>query len=247
MLKLNSIETKYGEIVALKRITLTVEEGEIVVLLGSNGAGKSTTLRTISGLLHPSLGSIEWMGRPIHSMTAEDIVRLGIVHVPEGRKIFPGLTVKENLMVGASNRRTTRQEMGQGIDQVLEIFPDLDRLMNQRGWSLSGGQQQMCAIGRGLMANPRLLMLDEPSLGLAPVIVQNMFQTIRKINQQGTTVLLVEQNARQSLAIANRGYILEAGKVVLEDQAIKLLNDEKVKEAYLGSSRLAKMEKKVGS
>lgn len=239
MLKLSEVATRYGEIVALKNLSLDVQEGEIVVLLGSNGAGKTTTLKTISGLLHPAAGRIDFMGQRIDQMAPEHIAKLGIIHVPEGRKIFPGLTVRENLQLGTSNRKCTKQEIAQGIDEVLEIFPDLERLLDQLGWSLSGGQQQMCAIGRGLMAKPKLLMLDEPSLGLAPVIVQHMFQTIRKINRQGTTVLLVEQNARQSLAISSRGYILEAGKVVLAGNADMLLGDEKVKEAYLGSSKLA--------
>jgi len=241
MLKLNNIETRYGEIVALKEISIEVNEGEMVVLLGSNGAGKTTTLKTISKLLQPRKGTIEFNGENISAMSPEDIVAKRIIHVPEGRKIFPGLTVRENLILGASNRKVTNHEITQLIDQVLEIFPDLERLIDQLGWSLSGGQQQMCAIGRGLMAKPKLLMLDEPSLGLAPVIVQNVFQTIKKINrEQGTTVLLVEQNARQSLAIAHRGYILEAGKVVLQDRAENLLNDKKVQEAYLGSAKLVK-------
>ncbi|MFM1655335.1 ABC transporter ATP-binding protein [Brevibacillus sp. B_LB10_24] len=239
MLKLADIETRYGEIVALKDVSLHVEEGEIVVLLGSNGAGKTTTLKTISGLIHPIKGTIQFMGKRIEGMDAEQIAKLGIIHVPEGRKIFPGLTVRENLQLGTSNRKASRREIQQGIDEVIAIFPDLERLLDQLGWSLSGGQQQMCAIGRGLMAKPKLLMLDEPSLGLAPVIVRNMFQTIRKINQQGTTVLLVEQNARQSLAISHRGYILETGRIVLQNQAVELLYDEQVKEAYLGSAKLA--------
>jgi branched-chain amino acid transport system ATP-binding protein len=241
MLKLNNVETKYGEIVALKNVSLEVNEGETVVLLGSNGAGKTTTLKTISKLLKPTNGSIEFDGKNITDMTPVEIVKRRIIHVPEGRKIFPGLTVKENLVLGTSNRKTTKQEISQLIEEMLSIFPDLERLIDQLGWSLSGGQQQMCAIGRGLMARPRLLMLDEPSLGLAPVIVQNVFQTIKRINrEQGTTVLLVEQNARQSLAIAHRGYILEAGKVVLQNEAQSLLNDTKVQEAYLGSSKLLK-------
>lgn len=241
LLKLNQVETRYGEIVALKDISIEVNQGETVVLLGSNGAGKTTTLKTISGLLTPAKGSIEFEGKEISKMAPEEIVKERIIHVPEGRKIFPGLTVRENLILGASNRKASKQEISDLIEEVLGIFPDLERLMDQLGWSLSGGQQQMCAIGRGLMAKPRLLMLDEPSLGLAPVIVQNVFQTIKKINQeQGTTVLLVEQNARQSLGIANRGYILETGKIVLHDEAESLLNDEKVQEAYLGSTNLVK-------
>ncbi|MEB3102259.1 ABC transporter ATP-binding protein [Ferviditalea candida] len=241
MLKLNQVETLYGEIVALKNVTIEVNEGETVVLLGSNGAGKTTTLRTISQLLRPSKGSITFHGENMNEMSPEEVVKKRIIHVPEGRKIFPGLTVRENLVLGASNRKVTKKEMNRLIDEVLAVFPDLERLIDQLGWSLSGGQQQMCAIGRGLMASPRLLMLDEPSLGLAPVIVQNVFQKIKQINrEQGVTVLLVEQNARQSLSIAHRGYILETGRVVLQDNARALLNDEKVQEAYLGSSKLIK-------
>ncbi|HET7580275.1 MAG TPA: ABC transporter ATP-binding protein [Bacillales bacterium] len=239
LLTLNSIEACYGEIVALSDVSLEVEEGEIVVLLGSNGAGKTTTLKTVSGLLHPTKGAIMLGEKDISKMAPEEIVKNRVIHVPEGRKIFPGLTVKENLILGTSNRKATQSEINELVDGVLETFPDLERLMDQLGWSLSGGQQQMCAIGRGLMAKPKLLMLDEPSLGLAPVIVQNVFKAISKVNkEQGTTILLVEQNARQSLSIANRGYILEAGNIVTSGKAKDLMNDEKVQQAYLGSSSL---------
>lgn len=235
MLRLNGIEARYGKIVALRDITLEVKEGEIVALLGMNGAGKSTTLKTISGLLRPKAGTIEFMGQAIDQLSPEEIVRLGLIHVPEGRKIFPGLTVKENLVLGATSRKIPMSQVNREIEDTLDIFPELIPLMDQLGWSLSGGQQQMCAIGRGLMAKPKLLMLDEPSLGLAPLIVQNMFHTIQKINQNGTTVLLVEQNARQSLAIAHRGYVSEAGRIVASDKAVNLLNG--IHHAYLGAAK----------
>ncbi|BCJ85620.1 ABC transporter ATP-binding protein [Effusibacillus dendaii] len=235
MLRLNGVETRYGKIVALRKISLEVKEGEIVALLGMNGAGKSTTLKTISGLIRPKTGTIEFMGKRIDHVSPEEIVRQGLIHVPEGRKIFPGLTVRENLVLGATGRKIPMSQVNKDMEEVLEVFPDLIPLMDRLGWSLSGGQQQMCAIGRGLMAKPKLLMLDEPSLGLAPVIVQNMFQTIKKINRNGTTVLLVEQNARQSLAISHRGYVLEAGKVAAHDTALKLLDG--IQNAYLGATR----------
>ncbi|PZE21096.1 ABC transporter ATP-binding protein [Paenibacillus xerothermodurans] len=235
MLKLNEIETRYGKIVALRNISMEVHEGEIVALLGMNGAGKSTTLKTISGLIRPKAGTVEFMGRSIESVPPEEIVRQGLIHVPEGRKIFPGLTVRENLVIGATSRKIAMSTVNQEIEEVLEVFPDLTPLLDRLGWSLSGGQQQMCAVGRGLMARPKLLMLDEPSLGLAPVIVQNMFQAIRKINQKGTTVLLVEQNARQSLAISHRGYVLEAGSIVASDSAPSLLDG--IQNAYLGAAK----------
>lgn len=233
MLRLNEIETRYGEIVALRNVSLEIKEGEIVALLGMNGAGKSTTLKTISGLIRPKTGTIEFMGQKIDHIAPEQIVGQGLIHVPEGRKIFPGLTVRENLILGATSRKIPMSLVNKDIEEVLNIFPDLIPLMDRLGWSLSGGQQQMCAIGRGLMAKPKLLMLDEPSLGLAPVIVQHMFQAIKTINQSGTTVLLVEQNARQSLAISHRGYVLEAGKIVANDDASKLLDE--IQKAYLGA------------
>jgi branched-chain amino acid transport system ATP-binding protein len=233
VLRLNGIETRYGKIVALRNISLEVKEGEIVALLGMNGAGKSTTLKTISGLLRPKSGTIEYMGKRIDQLSPEEIVRLGIIHVPEGRKIFPGLTVKENLILGATSRKISMNQVKAEIQEILEVFPDLIPLLDQLGWSLSGGQQQMCAIGRGLMAKPKLLMLDEPSLGLAPLIIQNMFKTIQKINQSGTTVLLVEQNARQSLSIAHRGYLSEAGEIVASDAAANLLNG--IHHSYMGA------------
>jgi branched-chain amino acid transport system ATP-binding protein len=235
MLRLNDVETRYGKIDALRSITIEVREGEIVALLGMNGAGKSTTLKTVSGLIRPKAGTIEFMGKRIDNAQPEDIVRQGLIHVPEGRKIFPGLTVRENLILGATSRKIPMSKVNTEMEEVTEVFPDLIPLMDRLGWSLSGGQQQMCAIGRGLMAKPKLLMLDEPSLGLAPVIVQNMFQAIKQINQGGTTVLLVEQNARQSLAISHRGYVLEAGKIAASDDAKVLLDG--IQSAYLGSAK----------
>jgi branched-chain amino acid transport system ATP-binding protein len=235
MLKVNHIESHYGQVIALHDIDVEVNQGEIVTLLGVNGAGKSTTLKTISGLLHPVKGTIEFEGERIDRMQPENIVRRRIVHVPEGRKIFPGLTVRENLMMGTSNQKLKRPEVEQGIERVLEVFPDLKRLDKQLGWSLSGGQQQMLAIGRGLMGNPRILMLDEPSLGLAPVIVKQVFQTIKAINEQGVTILLVEQNASLSLRISNRAYLLETGRVIRSDTAETLLQDETVRAALMGA------------
>ncbi len=236
MLEVRNIQSNYGEVRALHDISLDVKQGEIIVLLGVNGAGKSTTLKTISGLLHPSHGSITFQGQRIDQLTPERIVRMGIAHVPEGRHVFPGLTVRENLIMGTSNRRVTRGETEQDIDRILEIFPDLKRLYTQMGWSLSGGQQQMLAIGRGLMARPQLLMLDEPSLGLAPVIIKQVFRTIEAINKQGMTVLLVEQNVSLSLRIAHRAYLLETGRILRSDTSANLLSDETFKTALLGAS-----------
>jgi branched-chain amino acid transport system ATP-binding protein len=234
LLRVNHIESRYGQVVALHDIDVEVFQGEIVTLLGVNGAGKSTTLKTISGLLHPTKGTVEFAGERIDKMQPEDIVRRHIVHVPEGRRIFPGLTVRENLIMGTSNQKMSRTEIEHGIERVLHIFPDLKRLFNQLGWSLSGGQQQMLAIGRGLMANPKILMLDEPSLGLAPVIVKQVFETIKEINQQGVTILLVEQNASLGLRISHRAYLLETGRVVRMDTSENLIRDESVRSVLLG-------------
>lgn len=239
MLEVDGIESRYGKVVALRDVSVTVEEGEVVVLLGVNGAGKSTTLKTISGLLHPVHGQIRFDGKRIDHMSPEAIVRQGIAHVPEGRHVFPGLTVRENLIMGTSNRRVSRQETESDIERVLEIFPDLKRLYSQMGWSLSGGQQQMLAIGRGLMARPRLLMLDEPSLGLAPVIVKQVFATIRSINAQGTTVLLVEQNVNLSLKVAHRAHLLETGRTIRSDTTETLRRDQTFKAALLGAGQAA--------
>jgi branched-chain amino acid transport system ATP-binding protein len=236
MLEVDHIQSNYGAVRALHDISVAVRQGEIIVLLGVNGAGKSTTLKTISGLLHPTQGSITFQGERIDRLTPERIVRLGIAHVPEGRHVFPGLTVRENLIMGTSNRKVTKAETEQDIERVLDIFPDLKRLYTQLGWSLSGGQQQMLAIGRGLMARPQLLMLDEPSLGLAPVIVKQVFRTIEAINKQGVTVLLVEQNVNLSLRIAHRAYLLETGRIIRTDTSANLLKDDTFRSALLGAS-----------
>ena len=233
LLQLTDVVASYGPIRALSGLSMTVGEGEIITLLGANGAGKSTTLRTISGLLHPVQGTITFGGQRIERASAESIVRRGIAHVPEGRHIFPGLSVRDNLLLGTSNHRLPKGDISAQLDRVMELFPDLRRLSGQLGWSLSGGQQQMLAIGRALMARPVLLLLDEPSLGLAPIVVQQVFSIIRDINQGGTTVLLVEQNARMALSIAHRGYVLQTGRLVLQGPAADLLQDEAVRLAYL--------------
>ncbi len=243
LLELRKVESHYGAVQALKGVSLRVEEGEIATLLGANGAGKTTTLRTISGLMHPSAGSIAFMGREIHRLRAEEIVRLGIAHVPEGRHVFPGLTVTENIMLGASNRgRLPRATLMAEVEEMFGIFPDLKRLQEALGWSLSGGQQQMLALARGLMAKPKLLLLDEPSLGLAPIIVQQLFEVIQRIRARGTTILLVEQNAHMALSVADRGYVLETGKLMLEGKPSELLDNEEVRAAYLGGGRTAAAE-----
>jgi branched-chain amino acid transport system ATP-binding protein len=235
LLELRGVESFYGSVQALKGVSLRVEQGEIVTLLGANGAGKSSTLRTISGLLRPAKGEILLGGAPIHRMAPEAIVRLGIAHVPEGRRIFPGLTVTENIMLGASNRgRLKRAQLMAEVEQMFAIFPDLKRLSGALGWSLSGGQQQMLAVARGLMAVPKLLLLDEPSLGLAPIIVQQLFAVIRQIRERGMTILLVEQNAHMALSVADRGYVLETGSLTVEGEARALLDNEEVRVAYLG-------------
>lgn len=236
LLELKGITSSYGNVRALSEVSLRIEEGEVVSLLGANGAGKSTTLRTISGLLTADTGAITFKGKAIQHFTTGAIARLGISHVPEGRHIFPGLTVAENIMLGASNRRASIAELKSEMAAMFAIFPDLERLSDALGWSLSGGQQQMLAVARGLMAKPQLLMLDEPSLGLAPIIVKQLFDIIRKINARGTTILLVEQNANMALSVANRGYVLEAGRTILEGRAADLLDNEGVRAAYLGGN-----------
>ncbi len=235
MLEVSNIQSRYGQVTALHDISIEVRAGEVVALLGVHGAGKSTTLKTISGLLHPTRGEIRFEGERIDRMAPEAIVRRGIAHVPEGRHVFPGLTVRENLIMGTSNRKVSRAETERDIEGILEIFPDLKRLYTQMGWSLSGGQQQMLAIGRGLMAKPRLLMLDEPSLGLAPVIVKQVFATIARINAEGMTVLLVEQNVNLSLKVAHRAYLLETGRIVRADTTEALRADEGFRAAMLGA------------
>jgi branched-chain amino acid transport system ATP-binding protein len=235
LLELKNVASYYGSVQALTRVSLRVEQGEVVTLLGANGAGKSTTLRTISGLLRPASGEVWFEGQPIHGMSAEKIVRLGISHVPEGRRIFPGLTVRENIMLGTSNRgRLHKKQMDEEVAEMFEIFPVIKPFEHALGWTLSGGQQQMLAVARGLMAKPKLLLLDEPSLGLAPVVVQQLFATIRIIHARGTTILLVEQNANMALSVANRGYVLETGEMKVEGSPQELLGNEEVRAAYLG-------------
>lgn len=233
MLMLEQIHTYYDRIHALKGVSLTVNKGEIVTLIGSNGAGKTTTLRTISGLLHPRMGSISFDGQPIDHLPAHEITRLGISHAPEGRKIFARLTVRENLELGAFTR-ADKAAIREDMERVMELFPRLRERLNQPGGTLSGGEQQMLAIGRALMSRPRLLLLDEPSMGLAPLLVDQIFRIIRNINEQGTTILLVEQNAHVALSIAHRAYVMETGVIVLEGPAAEVLASPQVREAYLG-------------
>nr|WP_322496488.1 ABC transporter ATP-binding protein [Chloroflexus sp.] len=234
MLELQNVHTYYGKIHALKGISMTVEKGEIVTLIGSNGAGKSTTLRTISGLLKPRQGQVLFDGKRIDTLPPHEIVKLGIAQSPEGRRIFPRLTVLENLEMGAFLYNTRSPEYQADLDRVLTLFPRLRERVSQKGGTLSGGEQQMLAIGRALMTRPQVLLLDEPSMGLAPVLVEQIFEIIQTINQQGTTVLLVEQNALQALSIAHRGYVLQSGEIVLEDTAANLRDNEMVQKAYLG-------------
>jgi branched-chain amino acid transport system ATP-binding protein len=224
---------------ALRGISLEVKDKEIVCLLGANGAGKSTTLRTVSGLLRPLRGEVLLNGRTIHRLSAEVIVKLGISHVPEGRRVFPGLTVRENLVLGTSNRSgVRREEIEADMSKMFGIFPDLGRLKHAHGWTLSGGQQQMLAIARGLMARPHILLMDEPSLGLAPILVQEVFRVIKEINVSGgTTILLVEQNATMALTVSDRGYVMETGRIVLQGPARDLLKNPQVRDAYLGGSK----------
>ena len=233
MLVLDQIHTYYDRIHALKGVSLTVEQGEIVTLIGSNGAGKTTTLRTISGLLKPRAGSILLEGKPIDELPAHAITRLGISQSPEGRRIFARLTVEENLEMGAF-ARTDKPGIRQDLARVLELFPRLRERLHQRGGTLSGGEQQMLAMGRALMSRPRLLLLDEPSMGLAPLLVEQIFQIIRNINAQGVTILLVEQNAHVALSIAHRAYVMETGVIVLAGPAAEVLTSPQVREAYLG-------------
>ncbi|PLZ02577.1 ABC transporter ATP-binding protein [Burkholderia sp. WAC0059] len=237
LLELENVASHYGHVQALDGVSLHVEAGEIVTLLGANGAGKSTTLRTISGLIAPTRGEIRFEGRPIAGLAPEKIVRMGLAHVPEGRRIFPGLTVRENIMIGASARSSLgRRGLNAEADAMFDVFPDLKRLEHALGWSLSGGQQQMLAVARGLMSKPKVLLLDEPSLGLAPIIVQQLFAAIRTIRANGTTVLLVEQNANMALSVADRGYVLSTGRVLVEGAPAELLGNEDVRAAYLGGA-----------
>ena len=234
VLEVEDIHTYYGAIEALKGVSLTVNEGEIVTLIGSNGAGKSTTLRSISGLNAPKVGKIIYDGKEIQGTPALEVAALGIAQAPEGRRIFPRLTVGENLDMGAF-LRTNRQEITRDRERVFELFPRLKERENQKGGTMSGGEQQMLAMGRAMMANPKMLLLDEPLLGLAPVVVDRIYETIRTINQQGVTILLVEQNANYALDVSARGYVLETGKVALTDQSSALRSNEEVQKAYLGT------------
>jgi branched-chain amino acid transport system ATP-binding protein len=235
LLEVENVETFYGSIQALKGISITVNEGEIVTLIGANGAGKSTTLRSINGLNHPRRGRISFRGKNITNEPAHKIVKLGIAQSPEGRKLFPRMTVTENLEMGAF-QQPDKALLREDMDRVFTLFPRLAERRTQKAGTMSGGEQQMCAIGRALMARPTLLMLDEPSMGLAPIFVERIFETIVEVNKQGTSILLVEQNALMALHVASRGYVLETGIVKLADDAKALASNEEVRKTYLGES-----------
>lgn len=233
MLTVENLNVYYGMIHALKGLSFHVEEGEIVALIGANGAGKTTTLQTISGILQAKSGFVNFQGKEITSVPGNQIVKLGMSHVPEGRRMFSNLTVYENLMMGAYTRKDKKQ-IAETLEKVYERFPRLQERTRQLAGTLSGGEQQMLAMGRALMSKPRLLMLDEPSMGLAPILVEQIFDIIQELNQHGTTILLVEQNAQMALSVAHRGYVLETGKIVTTGSGEELLEDEAVKKAYLG-------------
>jgi branched-chain amino acid transport system ATP-binding protein len=232
ILRLDAVHTYYGHIHALQGIDLEVHRGEIVTLIGANGAGKTTTLKTISGLLHPRSGTVEFEGKDVSTRAPHDLVRDGIGHAPEGRRIFSRLTVLENLQMGGFTRAPS--EIAEDTDRVMTLFPRLRERTNQQGGTLTGGEQQMLAIGRAMMSRPRVLLLDEPSLGLSPILVQQIFAIIKEINTLGTTILLVEQNALQALHVANRGYVLQTGQVILSGAASELITNDTVRKAYLG-------------
>lgn len=232
-LEVNGIDVYYGDVQVVFDLSLRVEEGEVVSIIGGNGAGKSTLLRTISGLVHPAKGEIHFEGAPIGAAPPEEVVERGIVHVPEGRRLFSLMSVMDNLIIGAYNSRADRRKK-ETLEEVYDLFPRLRERASQLAMTLSGGEQQMVAIGRGIMARPKLLMLDEPSLGLAPLVIKNIFEIVRKVADQGTTVLLVEQDVKHSLSLSDRGYVLEHGRTVMEGPALELLNDPHVKTAYLG-------------
>jgi branched-chain amino acid transport system ATP-binding protein len=234
ILELEDVHTYYGSIEALKGITIDVRQGEIVTLIGANGAGKSTTLRSINGLNRPRRGTIRFQGQEITNRPAHEIVKLGIAQSPEGRRLFPRMSVLENLQMGAFQRARGDKEMQSDLERVYTLFPRLSERKSQHAGTLSGGEQQMVAIGRALMARPKLLMLDEPSMGLAPIFVERIFDIVREINAQGTPILLVEQNALMALDVANRGYVLESGRVALADDAKALRENEQVRKTYLG-------------
>jgi branched-chain amino acid transport system ATP-binding protein len=235
MLKLTDMHTYYGSIHAVKGIDLEVHEGEVVTLIGANGAGKSTTLRSINGLNHPRRGTILFNGKNITEMAPHDVVRAGICQSPEGRRLFPHMSVRENLDLGAF-QRTDRQNLGEDLDRVYDLFPRLNERKSQKAGTLSGGEQQMVAIGRALMARPKLLMLDEPSMGLAPIFVERIFEIVKEINSQGTPILLVEQNALMALDVASRGYVMETGTIALKGDSQDLRTNEEVRKTYLGES-----------
>jgi branched-chain amino acid transport system ATP-binding protein len=235
LLEVTNLVARYGRITALSDVSLTVDEGEVVTLIGANGAGKTTTLRTISGLVRPASGTIRFDGRDITRLAPNEIVRAGIGHSPEGRRVFPRMTVRENLELGAYTRRA-KDEIAADTERVLTIFPRLRERYAQKAGTMSGGEQQMLAIARALMSRPRLLLLDEPSLGLSPKLVQTIFEVIRDISACGTTILLIEQNARQALAVASRGYVLEVGKIAHQGAAADLAASEAVRAAYLGGA-----------
>ena len=234
MLSLKQVDVYYGSIQALWKISLEVNQGEIVTIVGSNGAGKSTILRTITGLLNPKKGTIEYNSKPIHRLGPDEIVREGISMVPEGRELFPRMTVRENLQLGAAYVEKAHAKTTESLEWVYSLFPKLKERASQLAGTLSGGEQQMVAIGRALMARPSILLMDEPSLGLSPLIVAEVFKTTQRINQEGLTILLVEQNVRQSLAMSHRAYVLENGRIVMEGIGKELMEDAHVKEAYLG-------------
>ncbi len=236
VLSVENVHTFYGQIEALKGISLHVDEGEIVTLIGANGAGKSTTLNTISGLLAPKTGEVKLHGEMISGLPVHKVTAKGVVQVPEGRRIFPRMTVEENLNMGAFLRNKDVEGVKSSLETVYGLFPRLKERRSQKGGTLSGGEQQMLAMGRAIMATPKLLMLDEPSMGLAPVVVETIFETIEKLNQEGTTILLVEQNAAMALSVAHRGYVLEVGKIALEGPGQELLHNEQVRKTYLGES-----------
>ena len=233
MLEVKAIDASYGDVAVLHEVSFNVEQGEVVALIGANGAGKSTTLKTISGLLRPTSGDILFEGRSICDVAPHNLIELGIVHVPEGRRLFSGMSIEENLIMGAL-KGDAKDKRKETIEEVFDIFPRLRERRTQHAGTLSGGEQQMCAIARGLMSLPRLLMFDEPSLGLAPILVREIFNVIKRITAEGSTVLIVEQNVKQTLQIAGRAYVLENGRVVLEGTGQELSDNEHVKNAYLG-------------
>ena len=241
MLRVKNVNTYYGKVHALKNVSLHLSEGEIVALIGANGAGKTTMLNTLSGVIPPTGGTIQFLGQPVAGLAPDRIVKIGISQVPEGRQVFKGLTVADNLEMGAYLRfrsREAREQIRRDMGRIYELFPRLDERRKQMAGTLSGGEQQMLAIGRALMAKPRLLLLDEPSMGLAPLVVQEIFAVIERLRQdEGATVLLVEQNARAALKMADRGYVLETGKVILEGVACELLENKEVQRAYLGKEK----------